>query len=92
MSTDNRQFLMNRLIWMGNTYRHKPYIFIADAISNIDSCYHWDFLLLNFYLRRRMVARMGRINNTMMRAGPTSTYGPMKYYYMSCYPLVNKII
>jgi hypothetical protein len=65
---------------MDGTYR--PYAFIADTISNIN---RETFLLLNYYLRRRMIARMGGISNSMMGAGIfRSTYGPMKYYCMSC--------
>jgi hypothetical protein len=44
-------------------------------------------LLLNFYLRRRMIVRMGGTNSSMMGAGMfslTSTYGSMKYYCISC--------
>jgi len=65
---------------MDGTYR--PYTFIADTISNINS---ETFLLLNYYLRRRLIARMGGIRNSMMGAGIfSSTYGPMKYYNMGC--------
>jgi len=63
---------------------HSPYAFIADTISNINS---GTFLLFSYYLKRRMIARMGGISNSMMGAGmfsPTSTYGPIKYYCMSC--------
>jgi hypothetical protein len=44
------------------------------------------FLLLNFYLRRRMIAKMGGINNIMMGTGMfgPSSNGPMKYYCMRC--------
>ncbi|MGC2571920.1 MAG: hypothetical protein WA364_10460 [Candidatus Nitrosopolaris sp.] len=75
MSSDNKQFLMNQLIWMGT---HSPYAFIADTISNINS---GTFLL--FPLKRRIIVRMGGISNSMMGAGmfsPTSTYEPIKYY------------
>jgi len=38
-----------------------------------------------YYLRRRMIARMGGISNSMMGAGIfRSTYRPKKYYCMSC--------
>jgi len=45
------------------------------------------FLLLNFYLRRRMIARMGSVQGTIMGGmfGPTSTDGgSLKYFRMSC--------
>jgi len=45
------------------------------------------FLLLNFYLRRRMIARMGSVQGTIMGGmfGPTSTDGgSLKYFCMSC--------
>jgi hypothetical protein len=86
MSTD-KQLLMNHLIWMGMS------IGISLTLSSLIPfpisivVIIGTFLLLNFYLRRRMIARMGGINNSMMGAGmfsPTSTYGPMKYYCMSC--------
>lgn len=39
------------------------------------------FLLLNFYLRRRMIARMGGMMGTGMFS---PIYEPIKYYCMSC--------
>jgi hypothetical protein len=45
------------------------------------------FLLLTFYLRRRMIARMGSVKGTIMTGmfSPTSTDGgSLKYYCMSC--------
>ena len=87
MSSDNKQFLMNQLVWMGISIGISltlslmiPFPISIVAIIGI-------FLLLNFYLRRRMIARMGGINDSTMGAGmfnPTSTYRPVKYYCMSC--------
>jgi hypothetical protein len=47
------------------------------------------FLLLNLYLRRRMMARMGSLNGTStmdVMVSPTTTYGSslLKYYCISC--------
>jgi hypothetical protein len=87
MSSDNKQFLMNQLIWMGISIGISLTLsllipFPISIITIIGT-----FLLLNFYLTRRMITRTGGINNSLMGAGmfnPTTTYGPMKYYCMSC--------
>jgi len=47
------------------------------------------FLLLNVYLRRRMMAGMGSLKASNIMGGmfsPTATYSssPLKYYCMSC--------
>jgi hypothetical protein len=46
------------------------------------------WLLLNFYLRRRMIARMGSVKGTIIGGmfSPTSADGgSLKYYCMSCW-------
>lgn len=87
MTSDNKQFLMNQLIWMGISIGISLTLSLLIPFPISIVAIIGTFLLLNFYLRRRMIARMGSINNSMMGAGmfsPTSTYGLMKYYCMSC--------
>jgi hypothetical protein len=87
MSSDNKQFLMNQLVWMGISIGISLTLSVLIPFPISIVAIIGTFLLLNFYLRRRMIAKMGGINNTMMGTGmfgPTSTYGPMKYYCMSC--------
>lgn len=83
MSSDNKQFLMNQLIWMGISAGISLTLSLLIPFPISIVAIIGTFLLLNFYLRRRMMARMGSINNSMMFS-PTSTYGLMKYYCMSC--------
>jgi hypothetical protein len=76
---------MNQLIWLGISIGISLTLSLLIPFPISIVAIIGTFLLLNFYLRRRMIARMG--GNSMMGAGmfsPTSTYGPMKYYYMSC--------
>jgi hypothetical protein len=85
MSTNNKQFLMNQLVWMGISIGISLTLsllipFPISLVAMIGT-----FLLLNFYLRRRMMRGMGSLSSAVMGGmfGP-SNYSPMKYYCMSC--------
>lgn len=83
MSSNNKQFLLNQLVWMGISIGISltlslliPFPFSLVTIIGT-------FLILNFYLRRRMMRRIGSSAVMGGMLGP-SNCSPMKYYCMSC--------
>jgi hypothetical protein len=85
MSNDNKQFLMNQIIWIGIS------IGISLAISMLVPfpislvIIIGVFILLNFYMRKRMISRM-RGGGVGMFGSMSSMFGDnsLKYYCMSC--------
>ena len=84
--TCNTQFLINQLVWIGISFGISIMLvpFPISLVVIVGT-----FLLLYFYLRRRMMARMGSLNGTSIMGGmfsPTTSYGSsaLKYYCMSC--------
>jgi hypothetical protein len=83
------EFLINQLVWIGISFGISIAISMLVPFPISLVVIVGTFLLLNFYLRRRMMARMGSLNATNITAGmfsPTAVYGssPLKYYCMSC--------
>ena len=82
MSYNNKQFLMNQMIWIGISIGISltismlvPFPVSLVAIIGI-------FILLNFYMRKRMMRKMGG----GMFGSMSSIFGEnsLKYYCMSC--------
>ena len=87
MSSVNKQFHINQLVWLGISFGISIVISMLIPFPISPVVIAGAFLLLNFYLRRRMMARM--VNSTSIMGGmfsPTAAYNnsPMKYYCMSC--------
>jgi hypothetical protein len=81
LSSINKQFFINQLVWIGVSFGISITISMLIPFPISLVIIVGTFLLLNFYLRRRMIGRsiMGGMFS------PTSHYsGPMKYYCMSC--------
>jgi hypothetical protein len=89
LSSVNAQFLINQLVWIGISFGISITISMLVPFPISLVVIVGTFLLLNFYLRRRMMARMGSLNGTSIVGGmlsPTAAYGSsaLKYYCMSC--------
>jgi len=86
MSANNKQFLFNQIIWMGISIGISlaisvilPFPISLLAIIGI-------FILLNYYMRKRMMRRMGMGGGMFGSMSPSSMFGDssLKYYCMSC--------
>ena len=84
-NNNNKQFLMNQLMWIGISIGISlaismlvPFPFSLVAIIGI-------FILLNFYMRKRMMRRMG-VGGAGMFGSMSSMFGDnsLNYYCMSC--------
>src|ERR1700739_1810060 len=87
LSSINKQFFVNQLVWIGISFGISITISMLIPFPISLVIIVGTFLLLNFYLRRRMIAKLGGLNSSIMGGmfSPTSNYsGPMKYYCMSC--------
>jgi len=80
---------MNQLVWIGMSFGISITIsmLIPFPISLVTIV--GVFLLLNFYLRRKMIAKMSNLYGNSIIGGmfsPTTAYGgsSLKYYCMSC--------
>ena len=89
MSANNRQFLVSQIIWMGVSIGISltismlvPFPISLVAIIGV-------FILLNFYMRKRMMRRIGMGGGRIGMFGsmsPSSMLGDssLKYYCISC--------
>jgi hypothetical protein len=89
MSANNRQFLVSQIIWMGVSIGISltismlvPFPISLVAIIGV-------FILLNFYMRKRMMRRIGMGEGGLGMFGsmsPSSMVGDssLKYYCISC--------
>jgi apolipoprotein N-acyltransferase len=89
LSSVNTQFLINQLVWIGISFGISITISMLVPFPISLVVIVGTFLLLNFYLRRRMMARMGSLNGTSIMGGmfsPTTVYSSsaLKYYCISC--------
>ncbi|MGA8080470.1 MAG: zinc ribbon domain-containing protein [Candidatus Nitrosopolaris sp.] len=89
MSSVKTQFLINQLVWIGISFGISITISMLVPFPISLVVIVGTFLLLNFHLRRRMMARMGSLNTTSITGGmfsPTTAYGSsaLKYYCMGC--------
>ena len=85
MSSNNKQFLFNQLLWLGISLGLSFAISILLPFPLSLVVIIVVFIMLNFYMRKRMMRRMGggRMFGTM---ASNSMYGDnsVKYYCMSC--------
>jgi len=88
MSANNKQFLFNQIIWMGISFGISIAIsmlvpFPLSLVTIIGV-----FILLNFYMRKRMMRRMGMGGGVGIfgSVSSSSMFGDssLKYYCMSC--------
>ncbi|MGC2427929.1 MAG: hypothetical protein WA421_12910 [Nitrososphaeraceae archaeon] len=88
MSANNRQFLVSQIIWMGVSIGISltismlvPFPISLVAIIGV-------FILLNFYMRKRMMSRMGMKGGLGMFGSLSSSSmlgdSSLKYYCISC--------
>ena len=89
LSSVNKQFQINQLVWLGISFSISITISMLIPFPISLVVIVGTFLLLNFYPRRRMMARMGSLNATTIMGGmfsPTAAYSstPLKYYCMNC--------
>ena len=89
MSSNNKQFLVNQIIWIGISIGISltismlvPFPISLVAIIGV-------FILLNFYMRKRMMRKMGMGGGGLGMFGSISSssmFGDnsLKYYCMSC--------
>lgn len=87
MSSINKQFFINQLVWIGISFGISIMISMLVPFPISLVVIVGTFLLLNFYLRRRMIARMGSVKGTILGGmfSPTSADGgSLKYFCMGC--------
>jgi hypothetical protein len=87
LSSINKQFFINQLIWIGISFGISITISMLVPFPISLIVIVGTFLLLNFYLRKRMISRIGNVKGTIMGGifSPTlSDGGSLKYYCMSC--------
>jgi hypothetical protein len=87
LSSINKQFFINQLIWIGISFGISITISMLVPFPISLVVIVGAFLLLNFYLRKRMISRIGGVKGTVMGGifSPTlSDGGSLKYYCMSC--------
>ena len=86
MSYNNKQFLITQMIWIGISIGISltismlvPFPFSLVAIIGI-------FILLNFYMRKRMMSRMGGGRGIGMFGSMSSMFedNSLNYYCMAC--------
>ena len=86
-ANNNKQFLFNQIIWMGISFSISIAIsmLVPFPISLVNIM--GVFILLNFYMRNRMMRKMG-IGSGMLfgSMSSNSTYGDsaVRYYCMRC--------
>lgn len=85
LSSSNKQFFMNQLVWIGISFAISITIsmllpFPISLVAIVGT-----FLLLNYYLRRRMMSRIGNASILSGMFSPTlANGGSLKYYCMNC--------
>lgn len=90
INNNNKQFLLNQLIWLGISLGISVTIsiFMPFPISLVTIIVV--FVLLNLYMRKRMIQRMGvggrapRIFGSLSSASPMFEDNSLKYYCMGC--------
>ena len=88
LSSVNTQFFINQLVWLGISFGISITISMLIPFPISLVIIVGTFLLLNVYLRRRMMERMDSLNATRLGGmfSPTAAYGSstLKCYCISC--------
>ena len=85
MSSNNKQFLFNQLLWLGISLGLSFAISILLPFPLSLVVIIGVFIMLNFYMRKRMMRRMGRGGMFGSMASNSMTGdNSLKYYCMSC--------
>jgi hypothetical protein len=90
MAASNRHFFANQLIVMAISFGISIVISIIIPFPISLAVIVGVFILLNFYMRNRMMRKMGMgtagrgIFNSMSSSGTGSSNSSLKYYCMSC--------
>jgi hypothetical protein len=87
LNSINKQFFINQLVWIAISFGISITISMLIPFPVSLVVIVGTFLLLNFYLRKRMISRIGSVKGTIMGGifSPTSSDGgSLKYYCMSC--------
>jgi ribosomal protein L44E len=90
MAASNRHFFANQLIVMAISFGISIVISIIIPFPISLAVIVGVFILLNFYMRNRMMRKMGMgtagrgIFNSMSSSGAGSSNSSLKYYCMSC--------
>lgn len=87
LNSINKQFFINQLVWIGISFGISITISMLIPFPISLVAIVGTFLLLNFYLRKRMISRIGSVKGTIIGGifSPTSSDGgSLKYYCMSC--------
>ncbi len=76
---------MNQLVWIGISFAISIIISMLIPFPISLVVIVGTFLLLNFYLRRRMISRMGNASTLGGMFGQATAYAnSLKYYCMNC--------
>lgn len=87
MSSITKQFFINQVVWIGISFSISIGIsmlvpFLISLLAIVGT-----FLLLNFYLRKRMITRYGIIRGTVqggMYSPIAADGGSLRYYCIGC--------
>jgi hypothetical protein len=85
VSSNNKQFLINQIVWMGISFGISIAISLLLPFPISLAAIFAVFILLNFYMRKRMMRRMG-MGSMFSPMSSSSMFGDtsLKYYCMSC--------
>ena len=83
--SSNKQFLMNQILWMGVSFGISIAISLLLPFPISLAAIFGVFILLNFYMRKRMMRRMG-MGGMFGSMSSSSMFGDnsLNYYCMSC--------
>jgi hypothetical protein len=87
LNSINKWFFINQVIWIGISFGISITISMLVPFPISLVVIVGTLLLLNYYLRKRMMSRIGSVKGTVMGGiySPTlSDGGSLKYYCMSC--------
>jgi len=87
LNSINKWFFINQVIWIGIFFGISITISMLVPFPISLVVIVGTLLLLNYYLRKRMMSRIGSVKGTVMGGiySPTlSDGGSLKYYCMSC--------
>jgi hypothetical protein len=92
-NNNNRQFLINQLVWIGISFGISLAISLLLPFPVSLAAIFGVFILLNMYMRRIMMKRMGRMDggagmfgsmSSMFSGGASNNGSSLMYYCMSC--------